>query len=158
MKIQEITQVEAKSQITEQILHSLSDWFELEDGIQNYITGVQDKPFFVVMQEDHPVGFLSLQDHNQYTSEIYVMGVLPQYHRQGIGRQLVEHAQKYMAQHGCKFLFIKTLAEIVDDPFYAKTRQFYEAMGFLPLFITTKIWGPDNPCLIMIQEVCPNSL
>jgi len=40
------------------------------------------------MDESNPLGFISIKENNPYTAEIYVMGVLPDYHNQGIGLYL----------------------------------------------------------------------
>lgn len=44
----------------------------------------------------------------------------------------------------------ETLGPSHPDPGYAKTRLFYEAMGFAPLEETHDL-RPGNPCLIMIK-------
>lgn len=36
---------------------------------------------------------------------------------------------------------------------YAATRRFYEALGFRPLEESAAIWGPVNPCLIMVKKL-----
>jgi hypothetical protein len=33
----------------------------------------------------------------------------------------------------------------------ARTRSFYEALGFIALEETTAFWGEANPCLIMVK-------
>ena len=38
------------------------------------------------------MGFISLKEHNRYTEEIYVLGVLKKYYRQGIGKELLARA------------------------------------------------------------------
>lgn len=54
---------------------------------------------FVIRQADSPsekpIGFVALKVHNPYTAEICVMGVLKEYHRGGIGRQLVSHCEAF---------------------------------------------------------------
>jgi hypothetical protein len=37
------------------------------------------------------------------------------------------------------------------DVNYARTRSFYEALGFIGLEETTAFWGEANPCLIMVK-------
>lgn len=53
---------------------------------------------------------------------------------------------------GTKLLEVKTLGPSKADPNYARTRHFYEKMGFLPLE-ETDLWGADTPCLIMVKSV-----
>ena len=75
------------------------------------------------------------------------MAVLPEQHRRGIGRALVERAAAYARAEGLTLLHVKTLAPSDPDPGYAATRRFYEAVGFMPLEELPQVWGPENPCL-----------
>lgn len=61
------------------------------------------------------------------------MGILPGYHRQGIGSLLVAAAEHYCGEHGAEFFTVKTLDASAANAAYAKTRQFYLAQGFRPL-------------------------
>ena len=79
------------------------------------------------------------------------MGVLPRWHRHGIGRALLTRAEAYV--RGRRFLTVKTLAPSHPDENYRATRRFYEAMGFLPLEELPELWGPQNPCLVMIKTL-----
>ena len=47
---------------------------------------------------------------------------------------------------------VKTLGPSKPDRRYAGTRRFYEALGFRPLE-ETALWGPENPCLIMVKRL-----
>jgi hypothetical protein len=38
------------------------------------------------------------------------------------------------------------------DEGYARTREFYTALGFRPLEELPDLW-PDNPCLIMVKSL-----
>lgn len=151
MIIEETVDSEEKSNITEQILRVLPDWFELEQGILDYKHNVQNMAFFVAKDEDKIIGFIALEDINEFTSEIHVMGVLPEYHRKGAGRQLINFAWNRNKKLNKKYLIVKTLDESAHDKFYKITRKFYKAMGFLPIMVSKDIWGKDNPCLIMIK-------
>ena len=102
-----------------------------------------------VFDGEKAVGFLALHGHNFATSEVHVMGVLAEYHRQGIGRQLVDWAIERCMAQGKRFLIVKTLAASDPHPGYARTRLFYEAMGFLPIQVFPELWDKDNPCLLM---------
>lgn len=150
--IKEITNQAEKSAITEKIIRKLPDWFELEDGIMEYVHGVKNKPLFAAFDNNKLMGFVSVKNHNKWTSEIYVMGILTQFRNNGIGRKLVDHIWNKNQKRGRKYLIVKTLDESAEDKFYKETRGFYEKVGFAPLFATTEIWGEENPCLIMIKD------
>ena len=53
---------------------------------------------------------------------------------------------------GVRLLEVKTLGASHPDPHYARTRHFYEAVGFLPLE-ETDLWGEGAPCLIMVKPL-----
>lgn len=99
------------------------------------------------------VGFLSLKQHNPYAAEIYVMGVITDAHRQGIGKALVEEAEKWLLTQGVEYLQVKTLGPSHSDPGYARTRAFYLALGFRPLEELSQIWDEHNPCLILVKRL-----
>jgi ribosomal protein S18 acetylase RimI-like enzyme len=81
------------------------------------------------------------------------MAVAPNDHREGIGRALLGHIESDARAQGGGWLHVKTLGPSHPDPYYARTRAFYEAMGFEPLFESTTIWGPDNPALVLVKQV-----
>lgn len=55
---------------------------------------------------------------------------------------------------GAKLLQVKTLGPSKEDPNYARTRHFYEKMGFLPPpLVETELWGEGTPCLIMVKAL-----
>jgi len=157
--IKEISSAEEKAAICDNILRQLPNWFGIEESIVDYVAGVMNRPFYcafdgVVGRETsthQPIGFVSLLVHNPHTAEIYVMGILEQCHRQGVGRELVEACENYCKTNGMEFLTVKTLAESHPDPYYKKTRQFYEAMGFKPLEVFPLLWDENNPCLFLVK-------
>ncbi len=153
--ITEIKDELSKSRITEEILRQLPEWFGNEKSLLDYIETVKDKIFYCAMDNDHVVGFLCLKFNNQFTADIYVTGILKEYHRRGIGKELVQVAEKYLTSNGYKFFMVKTLGESSDYEFYKKTREFYLSVGFFPLEEFKEIWDADNPCLIMVKSLNP---
>jgi len=91
--------------------------------------------------------------HSAYAAEVYVMAVLPEFHRQGIGQALLRHAEGILANDGVEFLQVKTLSPNKPDDGYDKTRAFYVACGFRPLEEFPDLWDRDNPALQMIKVV-----
>lgn len=135
----------------EPILRALPDWFGIEEAIIHYVKEIEQLPTFTAQVEGRVVGFLSIKQHYPYAAEMYVMGVLPAYHRAGMGRALVRSAEEYLRAKGVAYLQVKTLGPSHPDRFYARTRAFYEAMGFRPLEEFSQIWDAANPCLIMVK-------
>ncbi len=142
-----------KGQTVETILRALSDWFEIESSILNYIKDVENMDMFVLEEESKPVGFIAINKHNRYTAEIHVIGVLEEFHRKGIGRKLVEHSEEQLKNAGFEFFTVKTLAPSIESEEYRKTRLFYESLGFKPLEEFKTFWDEDNPCLFLDKYI-----
>ena len=99
------------------------------------------------------LGFFSIKTHYQYTGEILVCGVHPEYQHNGVGKALYYVVEDYFTQAGCKYVIVKTLSDIVDFEPYAQTRKFYKSIGFEPLITLTEMWDEENPCLIMFKSL-----
>ncbi len=141
------------SQVCAPILRALPNWFGIEAAVLHYLQTAAISPTLFALDGVAAVGFLTIRQHSPYAAEIYVMGVLPQYHRQGIGRELVQRAEAWLREAGVEYLQVKTLAPTHPDPGYAKTRAFYESMGFRPVEIFPDLWGGDNPCLMLVKSI-----
>ena len=151
---EQITCADEKSRICDSILRNLPEWFGIEQAIQDYVKGVKEPLFLTARYQKEPVGCISILDHNPYTSEIYVIGVLKEFQGKGLGGELIRLAeQEIMHQSSKRYLTVKTLGDSHPDPFYQKTRQFYYKMGFYPLEELKALWGKDNPCLLMIKSL-----
>ncbi|MBX9877364.1 MAG: GNAT family N-acetyltransferase [Candidatus Obscuribacterales bacterium] len=142
-----------KEKFAENILRQLPDWFGIEESILNYLSDIGKMPtYFASNEAGDKTGFATIHFHNASTAEIHVMGILPQFHGQGIGRQLVEKLAQSARDKGCTYLMVKTLGASHPDKNYSRTRQFYLSAGFLPLEESTKIWN-SMPCLIMVKSL-----
>jgi|GEM_PF-446986 len=151
--VREIFAPAEKSEICNTILRALPNWFGVEESIIDYVAGVASKPFYCAFDNDTPVGFVSILPHNAFAVEIYVMGILESHQRAGIGRKLVRICENYCRITSTDYLTVKTLAETHPDLYYARTRRFYNAMGFRPLEVFTQLWGEENPCLFLIKNI-----
>ena len=134
-------------------LRSLPQWFGIESAIQVYIKKIEILPTYTAVAENRVVGFLSIEKHFAESAEIHVMGILPEFHRMGIGIALLNKAELDLVAQGVRFLQVKTLSPSNPDKNYATTRRFYLSMGFLPLEEMPELWGVENPCLIMIKSL-----
>jgi ribosomal protein S18 acetylase RimI-like enzyme len=151
--IQKIEEELTKSEVTEKILRDLPEWFGNEKSLIEYIEEVRDKVFYCAYDGEDAIGFICIKSHNEFTADIYVTGILKQYHRQGLGRRMVSIAEEYLKESGYKFFMVKTLGESSDYEFYRRTREFYKSVGFYPLEEIKEIWDADNPCLIMVKAL-----
>lgn len=151
--ISKLSDNELKSSITNSILRELPEWFGIEEAIIEYVDGVRKTDFYAAYDSDAPIGFASIKANNRYTSEVYVIGVLEEYHNHGIGKKLIETAQEELIKNKVKFLMVKTLGSSHPDEHYKLTRGFYNNVGFYPLEEIKEIWGEENPCLIMVKTL-----
>ncbi len=137
--------------VCEPILRSLPQWFGIEAATEQYIKDTDVLPTLLALVDGEVVGFLTLKQHNEYAAEIHVMGIRPGWHRKGVGRALVRRAEQILSEQDTEYLQVKTLSASHPDEGYAKTHQFYLAMGFRPLEEFAELWGAENPCLQMIK-------
>lgn len=151
--IKEIIDTTKKSTICNQILRALPAWFGIEDSIVEYVHDVENMVFYAYFDSSQPIGFVAIKTHNIYTAEIYVMGILKKYHRQGIGRELLKAAEAYCLTQEMKCLTVKTLADTVENDEYANTRCFYTGMDFIPLEVFPDLWGAANSCLMLVKFI-----
>jgi ribosomal protein S18 acetylase RimI-like enzyme len=142
-----------KAAVCTPILRSLPAWFGIEAAILQYSTEIDHLPTWLACDAEQVIGFMSLKQHNRYSAEVYVMGVLTEIQRQGIGRRLIDQAQAWLKSRAVEYLQVKTLGPSHSDESYARTRAFYTAMGFRSLEEFKQIWDEHNPCLIMIKKL-----
>lgn len=149
--VEEVVDKKEKAKLCESVLRALPKWFGIEEAVQNYVEGVADTFFLKLQVGDLPLGFMSIIDHNEFTSEIYVMGLYKEFHGRGLGRMLLSRAEVLLSKDQKQFLTVKTLGDSFKDEGYERTKKFYRAMGFYPLEESNEIWGPNCPCLIMLK-------
>jgi ribosomal protein S18 acetylase RimI-like enzyme len=137
------------------VLDALPEWFAIPEAVEDYVTVAEQSPTLIATDSEtgHHIGLLTLVTHSRWSAEIYVMGIVPEYHRGGIGRQLVAAAEERLLKEGVEFLQVKTLSERNPDPGCARTRLFYLAYGFRVLEEFPDLWDAENPALQLIKVV-----
>ena len=139
-----------KKQIARDILESLPEWFGIEEAREGYINDSADKIFFSANVDDTVVGFLYLKETGKDTVELYCMGVLREYHRNGgFGTALVNAAKECAASEGYTFMQVKTV-QMGRYPEYDATNMFYLNCGFREFEVFPELWGEENPCQIYV--------
>jgi ribosomal protein S18 acetylase RimI-like enzyme len=135
------------------ILRALPEWFGIETALQQYERDIEALPTFLARAGEDVIGFLTVRRHFPAAAEILVMGVVPAAQGRGIGRALVAAAEAHLRLQGIEYLQVKTLGPSNPDPGYARTRAFYESLGFRPLEELKQIWDETNPCLILVKRL-----
>lgn len=150
--ITKIEDPDLKEVITGEILGRLPDWFGIPESTAEYGKGVRDLPFWADLDGEELRGFICLRTTSPCAAEIYVMGVLPAYHRLGIGRDLFRVLEDYARKNGYIYLHVKTVV-LGKYPSYDKTNLFYTAMGFRRFDVLPTLWDENNPCQVYIKAL-----
>lgn len=141
-----------KARIAEAVLAALPEWFGMPEYTREYVRTSAKLPVWAAFVDEKPVGFAAWKQISPYTVEVYVMGVLPRYHRHGIGKALVSALEEAARGDGFEFLQVKTVAA-GHYAEYDRTRLFYEAMGFRALEVFPTLWDEWNLCLVMVKHL-----
>jgi coenzyme F420-0:L-glutamate ligase / coenzyme F420-1:gamma-L-glutamate ligase len=149
VNVAEVDDPVERSRLASAVLRELPEWFGIDSATETYIRDVAELTTFASGDD----GFLSLKRHDARAAEIYVMGVRPERHRSGTGRALVAAAEAWCRAHGVEYLQVKTLAPSAAGEHYARTRAFYEALGFVPLEELHGLWDEENPALVLVKDV-----
>jgi len=139
--------------ICRSILDQLPEWFGIPASNADYARLADEGPAWLAIQDGEVVGLMLLKPHFDEAVEIYLIAVVPARHRRGVGRALIDDAERWAAARGARFLTVKTRGPSLPYEPYERTRAFYLAQGFVPLEEFTEIWGPENPALLMVKPV-----
>lgn len=156
-EIQTRVQDHGSGEICRSVLATLPTWFGIPESVEDYVAKANEHPTVVATVDRDDVGILTLVLHTPYAAEVYVMGVRPEYHRHGVGRQMLAVAETWLRERDIAYLQVKTLSPRHPDPGYVKTREFYFAVGFRPLEEFPDLWQPENPALQMVKTLAPRS-
>ena len=148
----QITNPTEKQAIARKVLESLTDWFGIEESREDYITRSAEWTFLVARDNNNDIGLLCLKETGKATVEIAVMGVFKEYHRKGIGRQLVERGKEIAKAKGYEFMQVKTVKMGVYED-YDKTNHFYISCGFKELEVFPLLWDEWNPCQVYVMAL-----
>jgi GNAT superfamily N-acetyltransferase len=144
---------EAVPEDVERLLATVPEWFGRPESNAEYIDDARAMETWTVRDEDgRVVGVTLVNHHFPQTSEIHFTVVDRAVHGRGVGTAMIGAITDDVRSRGEKLLEVKTLGPSKDDPNYARTRHFYEKMGFVPLE-STELWGADTPCLILVKPV-----
>lgn len=152
MEIKQIVDNVEKQKITRYVLEALPDWFGIPEAREEYIKDSVEKIYFCAYNENKPVGFLYLKETGKDTVELAVMGILKEYHRNGIGKELFSHAKIAAYEKGYSFIQVKTV-QMGKYEEYDKTNLFYLALGFKEFELFPTLWDEWNPCQIYVMAL-----
>ena len=152
MEIREIAAAGEKQRIARLVLEALPDWFGIPEAREEYIEKSAPQPFFAAFNGERAIGFLCLAETGKDTAELYVMGVLQEYHRRGIGKALFAAVKQRAKELGYSFLQVKTV-QMGKYPEYDAMNRFYRALGFREFEVFPTLWDERNPCQIYVMSL-----
>ncbi len=152
MIVSQIFDENEKEKIARYVLESLTEWFEIQEARENYIKKSAGQLFFAAFKDSTPIGFLYLRESGRDTIELYVIGVLKEYHRHGVGRSLFEEAKAEALAKGYSFMQVKTV-QMGKYEEYDRTNKFYINMGFKEFEVFPTLWDENNPCQIYVMSL-----
>lgn len=152
MIIKQILDENEKKQIARSVLESLVEWFEIPEARESYIEKSKGQLFFAAFKDSKIIGFLYLKESSSDTIELYVIGVLKEYHRQGVGRSLFEAAKDAALANGYSFMQVKTV-QMGKYEEYDRTNKFYLNLGFKEFEVFPTLWDESNPCQIYVMSL-----
>ena len=141
-----------KRAIARAVLEDLTEWFEIEESREGYIHDCTDWTFLEAKDDDRIMGFLCLKETGRATVELAVMGVMKKYHRNGVGRELVEKAIEVARADGYEFMQVKTVKMGMYED-YDRTNLFYISCGFKEFEVFPLLWDESNPCQIYVMSL-----
>ncbi len=135
------------------VLAGLPHWFGFPEVNAEWIAALTPDSAFVALSDGRPTGFVALAERTAAAAEIPLLAVAERWHRRGAGQALVGRTEELARARGKTLLYALTLGPSHPDAGYARTRAFWQAMGYLPLFETPALWGPEQPALVMVKPL-----
>lgn len=152
MSIEQIFDINEKQKVVREILEALPDWFGVQESREEYIKGSIGQICFASIKDGQYIGFLCLKETGKDTMELAVMGVLQEYHRQGIGKKLFMLAKEKACEKSYSFLQVKTV-QMGKYEDYDNTNKFYISLGFKEFEVFPRLWDEWNPCQIYVLSL-----
>ena len=118
--------------ISKTIYFNIVDYFCFLSDIVNYITCIV------------------LNKTSDDSSEIFVMGVKKEFHRLGVGRELIKNYENLSKEFSFSYSQVKTVKSGCYKE-YDITNKFYISMGYVELECFPDMWNEWNPCQIYIK-------
>lgn len=135
------------------ILAELPEWFGIPASNLAYAEAAEREPTWVAGLAGEAIGVMVLANTGFAAVDVHLLAVRPHRHRTGVGAALIGEARNFARRLGKNFLTVKTQGPSAGYEAYERTRAFYESVGFQGLEEFTEIWGPENPCLVMVLPI-----
>lgn len=136
------------------IAASLPEWFGIPEANERYAQGVKERLCLGYIDNGQCLGMLCLEFPFPATANIYWMGVKKDAHGKGIGKALMQSAERLCLEKNIYSLTVETLSPKENDSNYLNTFRFYVGAGFKPLF-ELHTYGPDYFMVYLHKPLSP---
>jgi len=149
------SEVEIRRTTDAQACHALAaglpDYFTAR-GLANLRADLDAGELYGAFSGDTIVGFALYKPLNPEAVELAWLAVARRHWSRGVGTRLVDESLARLPKH-YRVCQVKTLAATVPDAGYARTRQFYAKLGFIPLEVIDPYpgWEAGNPCQLLVR-------
>jgi GNAT superfamily N-acetyltransferase len=133
IQIEKIADELAKA-LCQKITTELPEYFGLPEANEHYAIGVTKRVNFAAKRNDNYIALISIDFPYPNNANIYWMAVKPSFHRQGVGKQLIDAACHFAVTQDAKTITVETLSPSESEENYLKTYRFYQSVGFRALF------------------------
>lgn len=134
------------------IIAGLPSWFGTPAANEHYVTAASERDSFLARVDGETVGVLLADRSFPESGEIHFIAVDAGHRGAGVGRMLVDAFEAQLRASEARLVQVKTVGPSFEDEGYAATREFYAALGFLPVEEVDNLdW--DGPTLIMVKPL-----
>ncbi len=136
------------------VLAGLPEWFA-PSAVEGYAADLTRFPSWVACVHGEPpaLGCVTVSAPQAAAFEVHLLAVARERHRQGVGSLLLAVAERWARHCKARYLHVKTAGAGQPGAHFERTRAFYLARGFTPLFESDRLWGPDNPALVLVKAL-----
>ena len=147
----ELVEPATAEKICRDITRDLPEFFGIPEANERYAKGMLERVSFAAKDNANYLGLLTLEFPFSKNANIYWMAVRNSYQGKGIGSSLFREAENYCREKAYQSITVETLSPKNGDKSYLRTYQFYEKIGFQPLF-ELNTYGPEF-LMIYMQKV-----
>ncbi len=101
--LERILEAETKQSIVREILEALPERFDVVEEREEYISCSAEQICLAATSDGQAVGFICLQETGKETVSLAVMGVLDEFRKEGVGKELFDFAKEIVREKGFKF-------------------------------------------------------
>jgi ribosomal protein S18 acetylase RimI-like enzyme len=128
-------------------------WFT-ESALNEIKSAVREEKGVVAIVDQKIVGFATYAPIvHERTVELTWIGVRSDLHRRGIGRALVNSLEEELRREGYEAIEVDTVAASVEYEPYARTRNFYHALGFADVRIEPSGYESGDDKLLLRRKI-----